>query len=290
MWRGSAEQFFELYATASTYLKEKFPHLKIGGYGSCGFYGVTGGNVPTYAATSPRFDYFRTFFDDFLAYVKAHNCPLDFFSWHSYDSVPSTGMFAAYARHRLDAEGFTETETTCDEWNCNPTLRGTRMHAALCTAMFAELQHAPVDSAMFYDGRCGVSMFSSLFNPLTEAPFPAYYAFLAFNVLYRLGQEVAVYTEQMGEAGQADAALRVLAARGEKDGAAVGQEQCLRRRHLHRPKRFPPVRVDILPDKRRKALKYPVGDRRSPTRALRRAAHSAYSARSTAPASTCSTR
>ena len=89
-------------------------------------------------------------------------------------------------------------------------------------AMFAELQHAPVDSAMFYDGRCGVSMFSSLFNPLTEAPFPAYYAFLAFNVLYRLGQEVAVYTEQMWEAGQADAALRVLAARGEKDGAARG--------------------------------------------------------------------
>ena len=130
MWRGSAEQFFELYATASTYLKEKFPHLKIGGYGSCGFYGVTGGNVPTYAATSPRFDYFRTFFDDFLAYVKAHNCPLDFFSWHSYDSVPSTGMFAAYARHRLDAEGFTETETTCDEWNCRPPLRGARMHAA----------------------------------------------------------------------------------------------------------------------------------------------------------------
>ena len=31
-----------------------------------------------------------------------------------------------------------------------------------------------------------------------------------------------MYTEQMGEAGQADAALRVLAARGEKDGAARG--------------------------------------------------------------------
>ena len=41
MWRGSAEQFFELYATASTYLKEKFPHLKIGGYGSCELYSVT---------------------------------------------------------------------------------------------------------------------------------------------------------------------------------------------------------------------------------------------------------
>ena len=146
---------------------------------------------------------------------------MDFFSWHSYDSVPSTGMFAAYARHRLDAEGFTETETTCDEWNCNPTLRGTRMHAALCTAMFAELQHAPVDSAMFYDGRCGVSMFSSLFNPLTEAPFPAYYAFLAFNVLYRLGQEVAVYTEQMGEAGQADAAQIAVTGIGDVRGIDI---------------------------------------------------------------------
>ncbi len=222
MWRGNAEQFYALYATASTYLKERFPHLKIGGYGSCGFYGVTGGDVPTYAAVSPRFDYFRTFFDGFLAYVRAHDCPLDFFSWHSYDSVASTGLFAAYARHRLDAEGFTDTETTCNEWNCRPDLRGTQMHAALCAAMFIELQHAPVDSAMFYDGRCGVSLYSGLFNPLTETPFPAYYTFLAFNDLYRLGREVAVYTEQAGATGQPDAALCVLAARGERDGAARG--------------------------------------------------------------------
>lgn len=222
MWRGNEQQFFELYGVASVYLKERFPHLKIGGYGSCGFYGVTGGNIPTYAAASPRFDYFRTFFDDFLAYIKEHDCPLDFFSWHSYDSVESTAMFASYARRRLDTEGFAATETTCNEWNCRPDLRGTRMHAALCAAMFASLQHAPVDSAMFYDGRCGVSMYSGLFNPLTEKPFPAYYAFLAFNVLYRLGREVAVYTEQASEAGRQNGALSVLAVRGERDGAARG--------------------------------------------------------------------
>lgn len=221
MWRGNQEQFFELYGVASAYLKDRFPHLKIGGYGSCGFYGVTGGDAPTYAAVSPRFDYFRTFFDDFLTYVKVHGCPLDFFSWHSYDSVEATALFAAYARRRLDAEGFTAAETTCNEWNCRPDLRGTQVHAALCAAMLTELQHTPVDSAMFYDGRCGVSLYSGLFNPLSEAPFPAYYAFEAFNVLYRLGQEAAVVFSQ---AEQADKQLPwpyVLAGRNAERGAVL---------------------------------------------------------------------
>lgn len=41
MWHGTKEQYFALYAVASRYLKEKFPHLKIGGYASCGFYALT---------------------------------------------------------------------------------------------------------------------------------------------------------------------------------------------------------------------------------------------------------
>lgn len=220
MWQGSAEAFYELYGVASTYLKARFPQLKIGGYGSCGFYGITGGDVPTYAAASPRFEYFRTFFDCFLDYVKTHGCPLDFFSWHSYESVETTGHFAAYARRRLDAEGFTHTETTCNEWNCRPDLRGSMTHAALTAAMFTELQHAPVDSAMFYDGRCGVSMYSGLFDPRTQTPFPAYYAFLAYNVLYRLGQEVAVYLDGASEPDR-PCFPYVLAARNGERGAVL---------------------------------------------------------------------
>lgn len=220
MWQGSAEAFYELYGVASTYLKEKFPQLMIGGYGSCGFYGITGGDVPTYAAASPRFEYFRTFFDGFLDHVKAHDCPLDFFSWHSYESVETTGHFAAYARRRLDDEGFTHTETTCNEWNCRPDLRGSMTHAALTAAMFTELQHAPVDSAMFYDGRCGVSMYSGLFDPRTRTPFPAYYAFFAYNVLYRLGKEVAVYLDGASEPDH-PCLPYVLAARDGKRGAVL---------------------------------------------------------------------
>ena len=40
MWRGTMEQFFELYRVAACHLKARFPELKIGGYGSCGFYSV----------------------------------------------------------------------------------------------------------------------------------------------------------------------------------------------------------------------------------------------------------
>ena len=85
-WKGTKEQFFELYRVASIYLKEKFPHLKIGGYASSGFYALTNTFIKA-ANSSPRKEYFLEFFEDFLAYSKKNGCILDFFSWHSYASV-----------------------------------------------------------------------------------------------------------------------------------------------------------------------------------------------------------
>ena len=40
MWLGTKEQYFELYGVASRYLKNRFPHLKIGGYASCGCFAI----------------------------------------------------------------------------------------------------------------------------------------------------------------------------------------------------------------------------------------------------------
>ena len=37
MWRGTMEQFFELYRVTANHLKSCFPGLRIGGYASCGF-------------------------------------------------------------------------------------------------------------------------------------------------------------------------------------------------------------------------------------------------------------
>lgn len=220
MWHGTKEQYYELYDVAATYLKGKFPHLKIGGYASCGFYAICE-NKPVFAAKStPRVEYFIRFLDGFLDYIKEHRSPLDFFSWHSYDSIAANKLYAAYARKRLDEAGYESTETTCNEWNCTSDAYGTLLHAAQNTAMLVMFQHAPLDSAMFYDARLGLGPYGGMFDPVKRVPTPLYYGFKAFGELYRMGSEAFSQSD--------DGNVYLLAA--ERDGAGgilivnVGEE------------------------------------------------------------------
>ena len=194
MWRGTKEQYFALYETASKHLKARFPHLKIGGYGSCGFYAARGEFIKD-ANSSPRKEYFLDFFDAFLAFVKKTDSPLDFFSFHTYSAPESNRFYASYARRRLDEAGFTETESICNEWNPVPTNRGTYKHAADICATMLIFQEAGMDAAMFYDARYGIGNYAGMFNPETALPYPAYYAFKAFNELYRRGEQIACETD-----------------------------------------------------------------------------------------------
>ncbi len=197
MWRGTKEQFFDLYVTASKYLKEKFPDLKIGGYGHSGFYAVDGSWVAA-GLTSSRVDRFITFFEEFLVYIKEHHAPLDFFSWHSYGEIEQVALYTRYARKKLDDAGFRDTELTCNEWNCQVYLRGTARHAALNTGMLLSMQNLPLDSAMFYDARVGISVYGGLFHPLEKRPYPTYYGFKAFGKLYKLGNQVEAICDEKG--------------------------------------------------------------------------------------------
>ena len=199
MWHGNKEQYFELYNTATTYLKAKFPHLKFGGYASCGFYALKEDKVVTNSAASDRAEYFIEFFDAFLEYVKENKCTLDFFSWHSYDPIENNRKYAHYVRRRLDEIDYTHTETTCNEWNPDVwNAYGRHEHAALTCGMMLMWQDTPLDSAMFYDCGFGASNYNSLFNPYDRKPFPVYYAFLAFNELYQRGAQAAVTCDAEG--------------------------------------------------------------------------------------------
>ena len=191
MWRGTAEDYYRLYDVASKHLKENFPHLKIGGYASCGFYAITESKTE-FGACSPRYQYFVDFFDGFLEYIKAHNCPLDFFSWHSYTDIKANIIWTEYVRKRLDEIGYTHTEHTLNEWNCRPDLKSTVKHAALTCAMMLALQNTSLDSAMFYDARCGMSRYSSMFDCMTYRPLPTYYSFVAFGELYCRVNQVCI--------------------------------------------------------------------------------------------------
>lgn len=213
MWRGTKEQYYELYEVASKHLKACFPHLKIGGYASCGFYAIKKEFIPE-ANSSPRKEYFVEFFNGFLEHIKKTGAPLDFFSWHTYSGVESNLIYAAYVRRRLDEAGLTNTESICNEWNPLPPNRGTYKHAAdICATMLA-FQDLYVDASMFYDARWGTSIYGALFNPETKLPYPAYYAFKAFNELYRRGEQVKACVE-----GRRD--VFAVAAKGEGEGCIL---------------------------------------------------------------------
>ena len=92
-----------------------------------------------------------------------------------------------YADRLLDEYGFTreKTKRVFNEWLPFPSLEslGSAHQASAIAAELIGLQNGPCDVACIYDARCGVGMFSPLFNPLTQKPHKAYWSFVAFNEL-----------------------------------------------------------------------------------------------------------
>ena len=192
-WGGTKAQFFEFYHIVATHLKEKFPHLKIGG-----------------PAVAGKMDWA----EDFLAQLKA---PLDFFSWHVYaHTVEKVADRAARMRAALDKNGFAETESILNEWNyvtgweTHPLryshkkqreLKGAAFNLGVMTAC----QQGSVDMLMYYDAR--PTGWNGLFDPAAlDHCYKAYYAMYAFNELYKLRN--AVKAETVGENGYALAACK----------------------------------------------------------------------------------
>ena len=56
--------------------------------------------------------------------------------------------------------------------------------------MLAVMQESPLDDAAIYDAKCGVSAYGPLFHPMTFKPHKAYWSFVAFNELRKLGVSV----------------------------------------------------------------------------------------------------
>ena len=218
MFRAPFPEYIRLYGTVAPYLKAKFPHLKIGAYGSCGYYaGVGKGNVPA-ANSSPRTEHFLKCSHLFLAAVRDNKWPLDFFSYHSYSAPTEAMRQVRFADEHLNQYGFTadKCERIFNEWlpYVGHANLGSALQAAGVAAELIGLQNGPCDVACIYDARCGVGNYSPLFNPLTYKPHKAYYAFTAFNELRKRGTAVAVKAT-------GDQNLWVTAAKGSEDAAVM---------------------------------------------------------------------
>lgn len=126
-WHGTREQFYELYGVVANHLKASFPDIKIGAYGSCGFYGVDDpeNKVGSFGPEGRNFvSRFVPYFEGFLSYCAnpKTKAPLDFFSWHFYynnEVMPLRRIqtHAKFVRDTLDRHGFTAAENVFDEWN-----------------------------------------------------------------------------------------------------------------------------------------------------------------------------
>jgi len=208
MWKDSFARYCDFYGVVAPYLKGKFPHLKIGGYASCGFYAAVGAAHVSAANSSPRMQYFVTCAKEFLGRARKEKWPLDYFSYHSYSEVPGVLEQVAYADRLLTEYGFTrdKCERIFNEWLPRVSLAnlGSAFQASAIAAELVGLQNGPCDLACIYDARCAPSSYAALFNPLTQKPHKAYYAFTAFNELHKL--RTAVKAEVKGGAVYACAA------------------------------------------------------------------------------------
>ena len=223
MWKGTAQQYYDLYVITSKHLRECFgDSIKIGGYASTGLYLGYMQTMEKYTGDhevghwEERAIYHTKFLRGFLETVKKENAPLDFFSHHSYLTVWRTEQVQEYCEKLLEEYGFDDIEIHLNEWNTDRTreTRGTTQASADVAAMMIAMHRTKMSMMCFYDARFGSSVYAGLFNPLTAQPFCTLYSFVAFGDLYRMGDEVEV-------CGDGERLYAIAATNGEEKGVLI---------------------------------------------------------------------
>jgi len=203
MWKGTPEQFYEMYTVAAKHLKNCFgDSIKVGGYASSGLgyvlsypekFGMDWVPEHTDGYTTDRGEYMANFFLGFLEYISAHKAPLDFFSWHAYGLETEQMVKCTYYIDKKLAEyGYGHAENQLNEYSIEPAAKyqGTCTAAARCTAIMCAMQNTSTNILCLYDARMSASIYAAVFNSITKMPYPMYYALKAFGELYMLENQV----------------------------------------------------------------------------------------------------
>jgi len=137
-WNGTADQYYEMYHITADTMKNWNSSLKIGG--PC-----------TSSVTNVNYT------EGFLQYVKDHDVPLDFFSWHRYASTPFDMYNASrHVRQLLDSYGFPDAESINTEWNLDILTpqrdKDNARNAAFTACCLTVFQDAQLDYAYRYRG------------------------------------------------------------------------------------------------------------------------------------------
>ena len=178
-FRGSPEDYYELYAAIATRLKSEHPHLKVGG-------------------PSPSDCSDLTFMKGFLEYVKKHDLPLDFVSWHFTGEDVNDAEAQALAIKRLvHAEKLEKRcKIICTEWNCLTIKEDGRFSvphardiygASFDAAFMITMQKLNMDMSFFFDCTRNAP-WASFIYPGFFRPYKPLYVFPLYAKLYKLGK------------------------------------------------------------------------------------------------------
>ena len=196
-WCETADDYYRFYDVVSKHLKQCFPHLKVGGYSSYGFYAtapefkldLASRQLVEVPATEQEEQAMR-FFYGFFEYIKKNDCPIDFFSWHSYADVSRVVIMDEWLHRELEKLGYGGLETHLNEWNPYAKEFGTGHHSAEIAAMMLALQNGYTDICCLRALQTNNAPFCPVFDIRTYKPIHGYYSLVAFNALYRLGTQV----------------------------------------------------------------------------------------------------
>lgn len=223
MWGGTKEEFFELYRIAAKHLKSCFPEIRVGGFGSCGFYPLTSTTCPE------SYKEFIVWFHDFLKMAKETDTPVDFFSWHIYTGdIGELLTHAKYVRETLDEYGFAGTEAHLNEWNVNAEGGGFAEKHTMVGASFNAAVLALLQNTRYVDVACYYCFHNSVYNGFqnrndssTDLP---WYSFVAYGHMYGLGSAAAVESDAAGVyamAAKSDAQKCIMVSNYDSDDTAV---------------------------------------------------------------------
>lgn len=202
-WQGTWNEFNDFFVVTFKYLKEKFPHLKIGGPAVCTMHS-------------------KGFLVPFFERLIEENICLDFFSFHRYCSDPKDFEFPIdEAKRYLEKSGMLgKTELILNEWNYvrgwlneewKYTIRSEKgmKGAAFIAGVMAVCQAKGLDILMYYDAR--PTNMNGMFDTTTLENLKGYYPFLMFNELYNLENSCFVASDDD----------EVYAVAAEKDGSTA---------------------------------------------------------------------
>ena len=213
-FRSSPEEFYELYTTVATRLKEHFPRLRVGGYSCKGFYSLN--HVDGSEEEKRAID----FLESFLDYISARKAPLDFLSWQCYATSPEElALHSNYAASYLVNSGYKKALSIVSGFNLRcktPDTVYQKSYPAFLASSLIIAEKSSVDM-LFYSDLSPFGRDNGLFSlddRIAVRRYGAFGAAKAFGELFRIGTAAETGEDYRRE-------LYTLAAGGRDRGALL---------------------------------------------------------------------